>query len=103
MVASQVLINQPKEYEDWIAWGNSATQSNIVVQRGLNVSIESDRGTFYGEWKENGNQRYPCGRGALYCSNKWILGYTWEGKWILGSWQVIIEVERKILRVYQIK
>jgi len=59
-----VLYNLPRKFENWLEWGWNRAK-NFKVMRGVNVTIGSKNGTFYGEWKKCGNIMKPCGRGIL--------------------------------------
>jgi len=46
-------------------WGQNNTSTDIVVKRGLNVTIGGISGKYYGEWQQVGEITTPKGRGAL--------------------------------------
>jgi len=55
------------------------------VQRSLSVRIGRDQGEYIGEWKVNGSEITVCGRAALDCKDKLILGYVEKGEWVINS------------------
>ena len=52
-VSGTFLIGASREFPDWLEWGkDAAALSEIKLQRGLSIKIGSDKGTYYGEWRE---------------------------------------------------
>jgi len=78
------VLNIHQNLPDWLKWG-IGVNSSIRVQRSLSVRIGSDRGKYYGEWQVKGFEITVCGRAALDCENKLILGYVKNGEWMINS------------------
>lgn len=51
----------------------------------------------------------PSGRGAMLAQDdengfdKWVLGYTENGEWAVGSWRFVIDFYDEELRVHKIE
>ena len=71
--------------------------------RGVNVTIGSEKGTFYGEWKKCGDKMKPCGRGIFELPDKLILGYTEDDQWVIKSRRVVISKKVKEFRVHTLE
>ena len=89
-ICNRLLIEKPK-IDEWLDWGEGQVGTQIKVQRGLNTEIDGRVGTFFGEWVSIGSNLTPKGRGALYCEDKFILGYTDSGRWADNTPMIIFE------------
>ena len=75
----------------------------------LRTTIGYFEGDYFGECVEIDNQMTPRGRGAMYAYDdengfdKWVLGYTENGEWAVGSWQFVIDFYDEELRVHKIE
>ncbi|MFM7858556.1 MAG: hypothetical protein ACKO96_43210, partial [Flammeovirgaceae bacterium] len=84
------VFNTHQNLPEWLEWGTGGNSSKIKVQRSLSVHIGSDQGTYYGEWLVNGSEITVCGRAALDCEDKLILGYVENGEWMTNSSQIVV-------------
>lgn len=64
--------------------------------------ISGNEGVYLGEWQTVDKLDQPTGRGILDCEDKWILGYTEKGEWILGSQQIVILKKKNEFRVFRV-
>ena len=96
-ISSRFVLNTHKKFHEWLEWGTGVNSSQMKVQRSLSVRIGSDQGEYYGEWQVNGfffSKKTVCGRAALDCKDKLILGYVENGEWMINSTQIVVLKER---------
>ena len=74
------------------------------MMQGFRV-IDGQAGTYHGEWQTTESKSLaPHGRGLLNCKDKLILGFTEAGKWVIGSWKIVVEkISKEFKVVRQVK
>ena len=77
-------------FDDWLQWGINSGDS--IVKKSLNLDLDGFRGDFFGEHSID----EPTGRGIMRVSkNKFIVGYTENRGWNMGSLEVEIDREKE--------
>ena len=89
-ISGRFFLNTHKKFPEWLEWGTGVNSSKMKVQGSLSVRIGSDQGVYYGEWQVNGSEITVCGRAALDCKDKLILGYVENGEWVINSTQIVV-------------
>ena len=67
-IFTRLAIGASNRFENWLDWG--AYDKTKIVKMGLNVKIDGESGTYFGEWKRNPGRAIPYGRGVLKCKDK---------------------------------
>ena len=76
-------------FDVWLQWGINS--GNSIVKKSLNLDLDSFEGDFYGEHSID----EPTGRGIMrFSKDKFIVGYTENRGWNMGSLEVEIDREK---------
>ncbi len=89
-ISGRFVFKTHNKFPEWLEWGSGVNSSETKLQKSLSVRIGSDQGVYCGEWQVNGSEITVCGRAALDCVDKLILGYVENGDWMINSPQIVV-------------
>ncbi len=49
-LSASVPINVPREFDEWLEWGDSKTAAYVEIKKGVDVTISDSEGDYCGEW-----------------------------------------------------
>lgn len=88
----------PKKTKDFLNWEQKTEE--CIVKRGLDVSINNQSGTYYGEWSKFGQEMLPHGCGIQICGKQYRLGYLEKGNWLGNTSMIEIDLIKREFGVY---